>query len=213
MCIFEQHHTMIAIIDYGIGNLGSIGNMLKKLGVPAVVTADAAVIAGADKLILPGVGAFDYGMQKLQESGLIPVITEKTQQQQTPFLGICLGMQLMTRRSGEGQLPGLGWFDADTRRFDSSRLNTGEKIPHMGWAEVNITRAHPLTENLGELPRFYFVHAYHVVCDQADDALLTTHYGYDFVAAFARGHIMGVQFHPEKSHRFGMQLLHNFSRL
>jgi imidazole glycerol-phosphate synthase subunit HisH len=213
MCIFGQHHSMIAIIDYGAGNLGSIGNMLKKLGIPAVITADATVIAGADKLILPGVGAFDYGMQKLHASGLIPVITEKTQQQQTPFLGICLGMQLMTRRSEEGELPGLGWFAADTRRFDDTRLNPGEKIPHMSWAEVSCPRKHPLTENLGELPRYYFVHAYHVVCDGPGDAILTARYGYDFVAAFAHDHIMGVQFHPEKSHRFGMQLLHNFSRL
>lgn len=204
---------MIAIIDYGVGNLGSIGNMLKKLGVPAIITADAAVIADASKLILPGVGAFDYGMQKLHDSGLIPVITEKTQQQKTPFLGICLGMQLMTRRSEEGQLPGLGWFAADTRRFDATRLKPGEKIPHMGWAEVNITQPHALPENLGEAPRFYFVHSYHVVCDHAADAILTAHYGYEFVAGFARGHIMGVQFHPEKSHRFGMQLLQNFSRL
>lgn len=204
---------MIAIIDYGIGNLGSIGNMLKKLGVPAVISADAAVIAKADKLILPGVGAFDYGMQKLHDSGLLPLLNERTQQQQTPFLGICLGMQLMTRGSEEGKLPGLGWFEADTRRFDATRLNPGEKIPHMGWAQVAVQQKHPLAENLGEMPRYYFVHAYHVACDRAEDVLMTTRYGYDYVSAFARGHIMGVQFHPEKSHRFGMQLLQNFSKL
>jgi imidazole glycerol-phosphate synthase subunit HisH len=201
---------MIVIIDYKMGNLGSILNMLKKVGSPGIISSDPSTIGQADKLILPGVGAFDNGMKNLNELGLIPVLAGKVLEERTPVLGICLGMQLMTKSSDEGKLPGLGWIDAATVRFrhDPSTLL---KVPHMGWNTVNVRKDSVLFENMFPEPRFYFVHSYHAECRDAADVLTTTHYGYDFVSAFQRNNIMGVQYHPEKSHKFGMQLLRNFA--
>lgn len=200
---------MIAIIDYNIGNLGSISNMLKKIGAHSFVTANPKDIAKASKLILPGVGAFDAGMKKLEESGLIPLLNERVLQAGVPTLGICLGMQLMTRRSEEGNLPGLGWIDAEVKRF---RLSGHQlKVPHMGWNTVTPLRSSPLVDNLPSESRFYFVHSYFVHCARTEDSLLTTSYGKPFHSAFQWRNVMGVQFHPEKSHKFGMALLRNFS--
>ncbi len=200
---------MLVIVDYGVGNLGSILNMLKKIGVKAAVSSRGAEIAAADKLILPGVGAFDSGMAALDRSGLIPLLSKKVMQEKIPVLGICLGMQLLTRRSAEGKLPGLGWIDGETVKF--SFPNQRElKIPHMGWNGVSVRREDPLFCNMPDDPRFYFVHSYHVVCKDARDVAATTQYGYDFTSAVAKGNMYGVQFHPEKSHKFGMKLLENF---
>ena len=201
---------MIVIIDYKMGNLGSILNMLKKVGTPGIISSDPDTIRQADKLILPGVGAFDNGMKNLNELGLIPVLAGKVLQERTPILGICLGMQLMTKSSDEGKLPGLGWIDAATVRFRHAP-STPLKVPHMGWNTVNVRKDSPLFADMFPEPRFYFVHSYHAECRDAADVLTTTHYGYDFVSAFQRGNIMGVQYHPEKSHKFGMQLLRNFA--
>ncbi len=200
---------MIAIIDYNTGNLGSIRNMLKKLGVDSEVTSEPGRIEAADKLILPGVGAFDAGMDNLGRSGLIPLLEERALRGCVPVLGICLGMQLMTRRSAEGQRDGLGWIDAEAVRFETRE--EAPKVPHMGWNRVEPTRRSPLTDGLPEEPRFYFVHSYHVLCRREEDVLLTTRYGLTFHSAFQRGNIAGVQFHPEKSHTYGMRLLHNFA--
>ena len=203
---------MIAIINYGLGNLGSILNMLKKIGAPAIISSDTEEILRADKLILPGVGAFDNGMKNLNALGLIPVVEEKVLHNKTPILGICLGMQLMTKNSEEGTLPGLGWIDAETIRFrHEPAMNL--KIPHMGWNSVAAAKDSPLFKGMYPDPRFYFVHSFHAVCYNAQDVLATSHYGYDFVSAFQRGNIMGVQFHPEKSHKYGMRLLNNFAEL
>jgi glutamine amidotransferase len=204
---------MIAIVDYRIGNLNSIGNMLKKIGVPAVVTSSADDIRRAQKLIMPGIGAFDAGMDRLRESGLIPVLTERVLVDRTPTLGICLGMQLMTRGSEEGQLPGLGWIAATTRRFDRA-IDPALKIPHMGWNVAKPVKQSPLLDHCPEEPRFYFTHSYYVHCEDSNDRLLTVEHGsVSFDAGFERGNLMGVQFHPEKSHRFGMWLLKNFADL
>lgn len=200
---------MITIVDYNMGNLGSISNMLKKLGVDAVVTADARAIASARKLILPGVGAFDAGMDNLERSGLLPVLNERVSQAGVPTLGICLGMQLMTRSSEEGTRQGLGWIDAEALRFRPA--SAALKVPHMGWNRVMTTRSTALTDGLPDEPRFYFVHSYFVHCHDASDVLLTTPYGEVFHSAFQRGNVSGVQFHPEKSHKFGMALLRNFA--
>lgn len=202
---------MIAVIDYGLGNLGSIANMLKKVGAVATVTADPAIIRQADRLILPGVGAFDTGVRNLEERGLIPVLNERVLEENIPILGVCLGMQLMGRRSEEGQLPGLGWLDATAVRFKFEGVNAHLKIPHMGWNELTICQPHPLFANLQEESRFYFVHSYHVVCADPTNVLARTTYGFDFTSAVVKGNIIGVQFHPEKSHRFGMALLRNFA--
>lgn len=200
---------MITIVDYGMGNLGSIRNMLKKIGVDSEVSADARTIGAARKLILPGVGAFDAGMDNLERSGLIPVLNERVLQARVPTLGICLGMQLMTRRSDEGQRKGLGWVDAESLRFRPA--DAALKVPHMGWNRVMSVRASPLTDGLPDEPRFYFVHSFYVRCLNEADVLLTTPYGDAFHSAFQHANVAGVQFHPEKSHKFGMALLRNFA--
>lgn len=201
---------MITIVDYGVGNLGSICNMFKRIGVPAVATADLGRIADASKLLLPGVGAFDNAMQRINESGLREILLKKVAEQATPILGICLGMQLLTRGSEEGKLGGLGLVPASTVRFPAIE---GLKVPHMGWNVVKPTRNCALIEGLPANARFYFVHSYCVHVDDAADSLLRCHYGVDFDAAFQRGNIYGAQFHPEKSHKFGMTFLGNFASL
>lgn len=202
---------MIVIVDYGIGNLGSIANMFKKVGVAATISAVPSVIERADKLILPGVGAFEMGMRNLAERGLVPLLNTKVLQAKTPILGLCLGLQLFTRRSEEGVLPGLGWLDAETVRFKFDAGQSQLKIPHMGWNTLAVCQPHPLIEGLVTDSRFYFVHSYHVVCANQYEVLAQTQYGYDFPSAVVKENIMGVQFHPEKSHKFGMRLLKNFA--
>jgi glutamine amidotransferase len=202
---------MIVIVDYGMGNLGSIANMLKKIGVPAVISSDPAVVEKADKLILPGVGAFDAGMKNLETRGLIPLLNFRVLEQKTPILGVCLGMQLLCKRSEEGQLPGLGWLDAEVVRFKFDSNTTNLKIPHMGWNTLAVRQPHPLFADLEAENRFYFVHSYHVVCADQSNVLAQTNYGFDFASAVVKDNIMGVQFHPEKSHKFGMRLYKNFA--
>lgn len=198
---------MIAIIDYGMGNVGSIRNMLKAVGRESIVTRAPDELRAASHLILPGVGHFDLGMKNLHASGVVPLLNELALEKHVPFLGICLGMQLMGKRSEEGSEPGLGWMDAECVRFDGA---SGLRVPHMGWNTVRPLRASPLLHELDAEPRYYFVHSYRVRCADRADALLESHYGVDFDAAFERGNLHGVQFHPEKSHRFGMALLRNF---
>lgn len=201
----------IVIVDYGLGNLASILNMLRKVGArDAAISSDAGDIARAGKLILPGVGAFDNGMANLAERGLIPVLNERVRDAHIPVLGICLGLQLFAAQSEEGRLPGLGWIDADTVRFDAADARGSIKVPHMGWNTMTVCGSSPLFDGLGDDTRFYFVHSYHLRCRDADDVTATTHYGYDFPASVRRGNIMGTQFHPEKSHKYGARLLKNF---
>lgn len=202
---------MITIIDYGLGNLGSIHNMFKYLGVESQISSNLEVIKRSPKLLLPGVGAFDLAMKKIGETGLGTLLNERVLNEKTPILGICLGMQLLTRSSEEGQLKGLGWIDASTKRFPS---NQGIKIPHMGWNEVQIATASSLTNNLPENPRYYFVHSYYVEVDKPEESILKCLYGdLVFDAAVQKGNVYGAQFHPEKSHKFGMALLKNFADL
>ncbi len=201
---------MIVVVDYGLGNLGSIVNMLKKVGVRATMSSDPELIADADRLILPGVGAFDNGMRNLSEKGLIPILNQKVLSDGTPILGICLGMQLFTEESEEGILPGLGWIRGRTIRFRIDQPSTGLRIPHMGWNRLTLVRPSGLLRNIEANARYYFVHSYHVVCEDEEDVLATTHYGYTFPSAIERHNIFGTQFHPEKSHRFGVQLFRDF---
>ena len=193
-----------------MGNLGSILNMLKKIGAEAIISSSPQDISRADKLILPGVGAFDAGLKNLDERGLIPVLQNLVIKKKIPILGICLGMQLMTKSSEEGSRPGFGWIDATTVRFKFGKEEQNLKIPHMGWNVIQWRKESVLFKDMPEEPRFYFVHSYHAVCNDKEDILATTNYGYDFVSAFQKGNIIGVQFHPEKSHKFGMQVLRNF---
>ncbi len=203
---------MTAIVDYDMGNVKAIGNMLKKIGREAVITSDPDVLQKADRYILPGVGAFDEGMRRLRQSGLAELLERHVMNDGKPILGICLGMQLLTRRSDEGELPGLGWIDAETLRFDFSGRARQLPVPHMGWNRASVNRPGTLFEGLEE-NRFYFVHSYYVRCGERDDVLATADYGMAFDCSFGHGNIYGVQFHPEKSHRFGMRLLENFCRI
>lgn len=200
---------MITIVDYGLGNLGSVLNMMKKIGVQAEVTNDIDYISKAKKILLPGVGAFDAAMEKLSGGELRKILDEKVMVEKVPILGICLGMQLLTRGSEEGQLQGLGWIPAFTYKFPVSEL----KVPHMGWNYVRASRQSPLTENFDNDFRFYFVHSYYVKADDAQNCILNTNYGVTFDSGIQRDNIFGAQFHPEKSHRFGMQLFKNFAKI
>jgi len=204
---------MISIINYGSGNLGSILNMLKKLGIPAQLADTPEQVMKAEKLLLPGVGAFDAGMQNLNNSGMIDALNEKVLNQKTPILGICLGMQLLTKGSEEGKLPGLGWIDAYTYKFNFGANPDKLKVPHMGWNFIYSVKEHALVKNLPENPRYYFVHSYYVKCNNPEDALVTCHYGIDYTCGVQQGNVMGVQFHPEKSHKYGFQLLKNFNEI
>jgi imidazole glycerol-phosphate synthase subunit HisH len=203
---------MIGVIDYEIGNLGSILNMLKKLKVASRTVSQPSDCLECTKLILPGVGAFDQGMSKLAEHGFVEPLHQIVAEDKIHILGICLGAQMMTRGSEEGQLPGLGWFAAETIRFFSREPNPNAKVPHMGWADIQVKKPSPLLHP-GEEDRFYFVHSYHFQCDDPEIVLATAHYGYEFAAVMSARKLIGAQFHPEKSHKFGMRLLERFAAL
>jgi imidazole glycerol-phosphate synthase subunit HisH len=202
---------MLTIVDYGVGNLASMQNMLKKIGVPSLITSSERDIAIAEKLILPGVGAFDTCVEKLQQSGLMEVLNKKVTIEKIPVLGVCVGMQLLAQGSEEGKLPGLGWIEGKIVKFKQEQLPANTKIPHMGWTDVVVAKQSKLFDDMYDEPRFYFVHSYHAQLSDESDALVYADYGYRFVAAVERANIMGVQFHPEKSHKFGMKLLGNFA--
>jgi len=199
---------MIGVIDIGLGNVGSVVNMLKKLGADSIVCDVPEKVERASKIILPGVGAFDAGITRLKESKLDKIIGHKVLNEKLPLLAICLGMQLITKSSEEGALPGLGWIDAKTTKFkfESQEL----KIPHMGWNIANVRKNSKLLKNFDEEMRFYFVHSYFVECANDEDVLLTASYGHEFTAAIEHENILAAQFHPEKSHKFGKQLFRNF---
>ena len=198
----------VTIVNTGVGNFGAIPNMLKRLGASAAITDDPAEIGRADKLILPGVGAFDAAAGKVQELG--PVLSRAVMERGVPVLGLCLGMQLLANASEEGILPGLGWIPGRVVRFRFDDSDASLHIPQMGWNEIRSVRSTPLLANLGDRPRFYFANSYHFVCDDPGDVSAISSYGYWFPAVVQRGNVMGAQFHPEKSHRFGMKLLENF---
>jgi len=199
---------MIVVVDYGMCNVKSISNIIGKVGGDVTISSDIDEILDAEKIILPGIGSFDAGIKNLNKQSLITVLNEKVLKEKTPFLGICLGMQLITQNSEEGTLNGLGWIDAETVKFSSLKDNL--KIPHMGWNYVNVKKNSKLFKDKYENPRFYFVHSYYVRCKDENDILATTEYGFDFVSAIEKDNIYATQFHPEKSHKFGMKLMENF---
>lgn len=203
---------MIAIINYGLGNLTSIQNMFRRISVDAVITDDPQKIRNASRLLLPGVGHFKKGMANLHETGLTDVLHREVKENGKPILGICLGAQLMTSHSEEGDIDGLGWVDAVTVKFDKEKLKS-LPIPHMGWSDIQLTSSSELWEGLPPDPRFYFVHAYHFLFDKVHEVTATSKYGYEFACAFKNHNVFGAQFHPEKSHKFGMKVLENFSKL
>jgi glutamine amidotransferase len=198
---------MITVIDYRMGNSGSIMNMLFRLGVEARLSSDPEEIARSEKLILPGVGAFDDGMRNLSELGIAPVLRQAVERNR-PLLAICLGMQLLTNCSEEGCLPGLGLIPGRVIRFRFDDVT--RKIPHMAWNTIGVCRPTYIFENAEPEARFYFVHSYHLDCDREEDVLARTEYGITFTSAVGRGAVVGVQFHPEKSLRWGLRVFKNF---
>jgi imidazole glycerol-phosphate synthase subunit HisH len=198
---------MIAIIDYGLGNVFAFRNVYERLNIAVAIAQSPADVAGADKLILPGVGAFDHAMDKLDASGLREAVEEFALVRKRPILGVCVGMQMLTESSEEGARPGLGWLPGVVRKFEP-----GLDLPHMGWNDVNALRRNDLFRGMDDA-RFYFLHSYYVQCRDSADALAETLYGGEFCCAVNRDNIFGVQFHPEKSHHWGMRLLQNFAEL
>lgn len=205
----QRDDRLVCIVDYGQGNLGSIKNMLSRLGVAAQITHDPHDIRRASHLILPGVGAFDRGMSAIATRGLRGVLDEQAIERRIPILGICLGAQLMTRGSEEGDLSGFGWFAAHARRFCFEDVPR-RPIPNIGWRDVEATHANTLAQGLEDECRFYFVHSYHLVADRKEDVALLSSYGSEFVAGMQCQNLFSAQFHPEKSHRFGLAFLGNF---
>lgn len=205
---------MITIVDYEMGNTGSIANMFKYLGVASTIESDPDKIKNASKILLPGVGSFDMAMKKIKEKNLDEVLNEKVLKEKTPLLGICLGMQLLTNSSEEGKADGFGWIPAKSLSF-KNRIDKRLKIPHMGWNLVHKKEESLLTQGFEELDemRFYFVHSYFVQVEDEKNSILKTEYGLEFDSAIQKDNIFGAQFHPEKSHKFGMKLFENFARL
>jgi imidazole glycerol-phosphate synthase subunit HisH len=200
------------IIDYGVGNLGSIRNMLRKVGEEALITSELEAIARADRLVLGGVGAFDAGMANLAARDLVHVLSQRVLERRVPILGICLGMQLFGTGSEEGSRAGLGWVQARSVKFRGTP-DGPHRVPHMGWNTCLPRRSSPLLDGLEADSRFYFVHSYHLECAEGADVAAVTRYGYEFPSVIVHGNIAGTQFHPEKSHRFGARLLENFVRM
>lgn len=201
---------MIVIIDYGAGNLGSIQNMLHKLGVESKISSEKIDLIQATKLILPGVGSFDYGMSKLKELDLVDLLNLRVIEEHTPILGVCLGVQLFCKSSEEGTLPGLGWFDAKVFRFPAEVDKKKLRVPHMGWDVATTKKPSKLFNEMPEDSRFYFVHSYFIHSNNSEDILATSSYGVTFDSGLERDNIVGVQFHPEKSHTFGKCIYKNF---
>jgi glutamine amidotransferase len=201
---------MITIIDYGLGNLVSVKNMLKKLGAESVITDKVSDIENAEKMILPGVGSFDNGMNLIKQKGLLEILNKKATRDKIPTLGICLGMQLLTKGSEEGVEKGLAWVDAQSIKFNFTDKLL--KIPHMGWSYIDVKKENKLIQPTDK-HRFYFVHSYYVKCNNENDVIATCNYGTEFTCMFNHENIYGAQFHPEKSLKFGMELLNNFNKL
>lgn len=200
---------IISVLDYGCGNIRSVIRMLEKAGASANRVLTPEEVREAQALVLPGVGAFDHGMGALMERGLDRALNDAVNNHAVPVLGICLGMQLMCRGSEEGRLPGLGWFDAQATRFPDPGL-TRLPVPHMGWNTLRITKQNALLSADESDQRFYFVHSYRIRCNDPGDVVATCEYGDDFVAAFSKANLFGAQFHPEKSHRFGLAMMRRF---
>lgn len=202
---------MIVILDYGIGNVKSIYNILKKIGVQSKVSGDAADISDAEKLILPGVGHFDHCMNMFNGSGLREIVEERVFNNAVPVLGVCVGCQMLFDNSAEGNVPGLGWMKGQVIHFKRELLPEDYKVPHMGWTDIKLKDpGSALYANIND-PRFYFVHSYHVEATDPNDVSAVAGYGYNFPASVEKENIIGVQFHPEKSHTFGMKLYANFA--
>jgi len=204
---------MITIVNYGLGNISAFANLYKRLNIHISVAKTADQLKSALKIILPGVGAFDHAMNKLNNSGMRETLDKLVLDHRVPVLGICVGMQMLAKSSDEGVLPGLGWIDGTVKKFDVSVLNSKTPLPHMGWNTIHLNNDNPLFLNLSNNSRFYFLHSYYFQCNNQNDTIATTEYGIQYSSAVNNKNIYGVQFHPEKSHQWGIQLLKNFADL
>jgi glutamine amidotransferase len=204
---------MITIIDYGLGNIRAFVNLYERLNVQTKIARFPGDLNSATKLILPGVGAFDYAMTLLNQSGMREELERQVMQDGVPVLGICVGMQILAKSSEEGVLPGLEWIDGRVRLFDASKIPFKTRLPHMGWNTIKPVRENPLLDGLNEESRFYFLHSYYFECADETETIATAEYGLRYACAVNRKNVYGVQFHPEKSHANGIRLLHNFARL
>jgi len=204
---------VIAVVDYGSGNIGAFVTVYGRLNVPLKIARRREDLDDATKIILPGVGAFDYAMGRLERSGIRPALEEAVRVRHVPVLGVCVGMQMLGASSEEGRLPGLGWIDGDVRRFAPPTSSHAICVPHMGWNTVTGTRASGLMHGLEHDARFYFLHSYFFHCNRSEDVVAVTTHDVEFACTVNSGTVYGVQFHPEKSHQWGVRLLENFARL
>jgi imidazole glycerol-phosphate synthase subunit HisH len=204
---------MISIVNYGLGNIKAIQNVYSKLNIPAKVVSNSNELKGSKKIILPGVGAFDFAMEKLKNSGMFDDLNELVVNQEIPVIGICVGLQMMTKSSEAGGVPVLGWIDAVVKKFDTSKMNDKILLPHMGWNDVKPIIENPLFDDLMDNSKFYFLHSYYVECNNEKHAIASSNYGNDFACAINHNNIYGVQFHPEKSHFYGVKILENFAKI
>jgi glutamine amidotransferase len=204
---------MITLIDYGIGNIFAFQNVYKRLNIPTKIAKTKEDLSDAEKLILPGVGSFDYAMLQLNASGMREKLDDLVLAKKVPVIGICVGMQMMGNRSDEGKLEGLKWIDSEILKFDESLIQQRTKLPHMGWNDMTPVKNHPLFIGLEKEAIFYFLHSFYFKCNNPTDSIAVSDYGLSFSSAINRDNIYGIQFHPEKSHQYGEKLLHNFAKL
>ncbi|MBP6755877.1 MAG: imidazole glycerol phosphate synthase subunit HisH [Bacteroidia bacterium] len=204
---------MITLIDYGVGNIYAFQNVYKRLDIQTKIAKTTQDLEDAEKLILPGVGAFDYAMNQLNKSGMRQKLDELVLDKKIPVIGICVGMQMMGNRSDEGSMEGLKWIDADIVKFDENLIKHRTKLPHMGWNDVKPIKDHPLFKGLEDNAIFYFLHSFYFKCNNLEDSIALSDYGISFTSATNYKNVYGIQFHPEKSHQYGEKLLHNFAKL
>lgn len=203
---------MIGLVDYGLGNIQAFANVYRRMGIDVFTASSPIDLRHASKLILPGVGSFDWAMSCLQESGLRDALDEEVLKSKKPILGVCVGMQIMAKSSEEGVAAGLGWLDANVVKFDNSSFNDKLQLPHMGWNNVKPAASDTLFRGL-DAPQYYFLHSYFMVPERSEQTLATSYYGIEFASAVREDNVFGAQFHPEKSHEWGGKLLKNFARL
>ena len=204
---------MITLVNYGLGNIHAFANIYKQLNIQVSVAATAEELSMAETIILPGVGAFDWAMSRLNESGMRDCLDDLVMAQKCPVLGVCVGMQMMAGRSAEGELPGLGWIDAEVKKFDETSITQKTHLPHMGWNDVSPRGTDSLFKGMEAGPLFYFLHSYYLLPQNPDEVLAVTDYNGSFASAVRSGNVFGTQFHPEKGHQWGIQLLRNFAEL
>jgi glutamine amidotransferase len=204
---------MITIIDYGLGNIKAFANLYKRLNIKTIIATTKNDLSQATRIILPGVGSFDYAMFKLNGSGMRDALEKKVLVEKVPVIGICVGMQMLARTSEEGKLAGLGWIDANVRMFNPELIPFKTRLPHMGWNSITINKECGLLDGLSNDSRFYFLHSYYFECNDIEDVITTTNYGISYASAVNKENIFGIQFHPEKSHSNGIKLLYNYTKI